>query len=545
MSTTTPPPAGAGGRRRFADRSVATKIGAIVALSCTVATGLLVVGLGGLADVNARTGDVYERDLLPAADLADLRSAALASQRDLANLALADDDAARADLAERVRADDERVDELTASYAAALSTDAQRAKLQEFSTWWTSYRGTRDGFLTPLATSGEAGDRAKFQQLYLGNVALLADNAEQALAELDDLSEEQARTSVEAAAGTYSTARTTMVAVLVAGLLVTVLLARWTTNLVVRPLRQVVDVLGRVAEGDLTATADVDRRDEVGRMAQALRTATESMRRTVAGLDADAGTLARAAGDLQATTSAISGSVVDVSDRAGTVARSAHDVSGHIAGAAAGAEEMGVSITEISSNASRAADVAGRAVGIATETGETMAALGRSSAEIGDVVKTITSIAEQTNLLALNATIEAARAGDAGKGFAVVAGEVKELSGQTARATEDIATRVQAIQGDVERAVTAISSISSVIAEISDYQGTIAAAVEEQAATTQEMSRLVGDAANGANEIAGTIGTVATAAQASGAGAAESDRAVRELAGMADRMRATVATFRY
>ncbi|WP_432498871.1 methyl-accepting chemotaxis protein [Kineococcus auxinigenes] len=544
MSTTTPPTA-APARRRFADRSVATKIGAIVVLSCTVSTGLLAVGLGGLSDVSARTGDVYRQDLLPAADLAELRAGALQSQRDLANLALAADDVARADLTARVQADDEHVDELVDSYGASLTTGAQRAKLREFTTWWDSYRGTRDGFLMPLATSGEDGDRAKFQQLYLGNVAILAGNAEQALLELDELSEEHAQASVDAAAGTYSTARTTMVAVLAAGLIVTALLARWTTNLVVRPLRQVVDVLGRVAEGDLTATADVERRDEVGRMAQALRTATESMRRTVAGLDADAGTLARAAGELQATTSAISGSVGDVSERAGTVARSAHDVSGHIAGAAAGAEEMGVSITEISSNASRAADVAGRAVGIATETGETMAALGRSSAEIGDVVKTITSIAEQTNLLALNATIEAARAGDAGKGFAVVAGEVKELSGQTARATEDIATRIQAIQGDVDRAVGAISSISSVIAEISDYQGTIAAAVEEQAATTQEMSRLVGDAANGATEIAGTIGTVANAAQVSGEGAAESDRAVRELAGMADRMRATVATFRY
>ncbi|WP_432483752.1 methyl-accepting chemotaxis protein [Kineococcus esterisolvens] len=545
MTTTTPPTAVAPARRRFADRSVATKIGAIVVLSCTVSAALLGVGLGGLADVNARTGEVYERDLLPAADLAELRADVLQSQRDLANLALADDDVARADLAARVHADDERVDELVASYGASLTSGEQRAVLREFSTWWESYRGTRDGFLAPLATSGEPGDRAKFQQLYLGNVAILADNAEQALAELDELSEQQAQASVAAAADTYSTARTTMVAVVVAGLLVTALLARWTTNLVVRPLRQVVDVLGRVADGDLTATADVDRRDEVGRMAQALSAATGSMRRTVAGLDADASTLARAAGELQATTSAISGSVGDVSERAGTVARSAHDVSGHIAGAAAGAEEMGVSITEISTNASRAADVAGRAVGIATETGETMAALGRSSAEIGDVVKTITSIAEQTNLLALNATIEAARAGDAGKGFAVVAGEVKELSSQTARATEDIATRIQAIQGDVDRAVSAISSISSVIAEISDYQGTIAAAVEEQAATTQEMSRLVGDAANGATAIAGTIGTVASAAQVSGESAADSDRAVRELAGMADRMRATVATFRY
>ena len=117
-----------------------------------------------------------------------------------------------------------------------------------------------------------------------------------------------------------------------------------------------------------------------------------------------------------------------------------------------------------------------------------MAKLGESSPEIGNVVKVITSIAEQTNLLALNATIEAARAGEAGKGFAVVANEVKELAQETAKATEDIARRVQAIQGDTTAAVAAIGEISTIIAQINDQQTTIASAVEEQTATTNEMS---------------------------------------------------------
>src|SRR5690606_21069933 len=146
----------------------------------------------------------------------------------------------------------------------------------------------------------------------------------------------------------------------------------------------------------------------------------------------------------------------------------------------------------------------------------------------GNVVKVITSIAEQTNLLALNATIEAARAGEAGKGFAVVASEVKDLAQETAKATEDIARRVAAIQVDTVSAVEAIAEISTIIANINDYQLTIASAVEEQTATTNEMSRSVAEAATGSGEIAANISGVAIASETSNVVIADMGSRVRD-----------------
>jgi hypothetical protein len=224
--------------------------------------------------------------------------------------------------------------------------------------------------------------------------------------------------------------------------------------------------------------------------------------------------LSHSAQDLGGTASALLGSAEDTATRAQAVAAASEQVAVTVKTVAESVEELSASIREIAGNASQAAEVAGQAVASAQETNLTVARLGQSSAEIGNVIKVITSIAQQTNLLALNATIEAARAGEAGKGFAVVANEVKELAKETAKATDEIGQKIESIQRNTAGAVNAIKAIVEIIHRISDYQSTIASAVEEQSATTNEIARNISEVAKGSGSITENITAVAQTARA-------------------------------
>jgi methyl-accepting chemotaxis protein len=205
---------------------------------------------------------------------------------------------------------------------------------------------------------------------------------------------------------------------------------------------------------------------------------------------------------------------------------------------------MNATIAEIAKNATEAARVSGEAVEAAESANQTVSKLGDSSVEIGKVIEVITSIAQQTNLLALNATIEAARAGEAGKGFAVVANEVKELAKQTAKATEEIKQKITVIRENTSGAVEAIGGIKGVIDKISHISTVIATAVEEQSATTGEMTRNVAEAARGAATISSNIQGVAEAAQNTSTNVGEAQTATEHLAKMANQLRDLVGRFK-
>jgi methyl-accepting chemotaxis protein len=315
---------------------------------------------------------------------------------------------------------------------------------------------------------------------------------------------------------------------------------------IAKPLQQLSSRLKDIAdgEGDLTRRVDVISHDEIGETSSSFNLFMDKLQGTMRQIAASTRQVAGASETLSNSSQQITANSEETSAQARVVSQATVQVSQNLQTVATGAEEMGTSIKEIAKNASEAAKIATSAVKIAESTTATVSKLGDSSNEIGQVIKVITSIAQQTNLLALNATIEAARAGEAGKGFAVVANEVKELAKETAKATEDISRKIEAIQTDTKAAVEAIASISDVINQVNGISNTIATAVEEQNATTNEMSRNVGEAARGSGEITSSIAGVAQAAESTSRGAGDTQKAAQQLVETSAELRRLVEQFK-
>ncbi|GAA0581469.1 hypothetical protein GCM10010172_78060 [Paractinoplanes ferrugineus] len=526
---------------KLADLRVGTKIYMSVLIVAVAALGIGVFGISRMNSLNHDIQEMKTRHVDALVQISTMRGASSDSFQGMWLYALLPTN--KADYLKRTRDAEVGFENALAAYRkVAAGSAAGTAAATKLASTFEYYQTLRDvlvfrqappaGFQTPAAD--QIGPVWQQTQTDLRS----------AIESLQRTEETESTAMTAAAEKSYQDARTQLIVIMAVAMLVALGLAVFVCRLILRQLATVSESLAAVAKGDLSVAADVQGRDEIGAMAVAVNQARDGLRDVVSHLSDSSRALGASSSRLISTTERIGVSAQEASNRADAVAVAAGTVSTNVTTVAAGSDEMGLSIREIAESANEAARVASEAVGVAEHTNATVTKLGASSAEIGNVVKAITAIAEQTNLLALNATIEAARAGEAGKGFAVVASEVKDLAQETAKATEDISRRVEAIQADTANAVVAIGEISGIITRINDYQLTIASAVEEQTATTGEMSRSVSDAAAGSTEIAGTIAGVASATQTTTSTLVEANGAVAELAGISSELQQVIGRFK-
>ena len=326
------------------------------------------------------------------------------------------------------------------------------------------------------------------------------------------------------------------------GLLVLALTIRGSIQ---NPLRGGMEVFRAFANRNFTHRMENGNDADLSEIADSVNQAGTSIREALTLIARHAESLSTASDELKLVSEQMSANAEETAAQANVVSDASEQVMKSVRTVAPSAEQMNGSIRDIAQNTNRAVTVTSEAVRVAENANGAVLRLGDSSTEIGKVIKVINSIAEQTNLLALNATIEAARAGEAGKGFAVVANEVKELAKETAKATQDIARKIETIQADTQGAVEAIGEIRSAINSVNDIQGTVATAIQQQASTTSDIERNVHDGARGTEEISANIAGVAQAARSTSSGASDTQRAAGELAHMASELRKVLSGFAY
>ncbi len=366
-------------------------------------------------------------------------------------------------------------------------------------------------------------------------------------------------------------ARTVVIVLGVAAIAVGIVLAILISLGIVRPLHTGAAFAHALADGNLKARLTLDQRDEIGILAKALNAMADKLGAMFADISRGVVTLSTSSGELSAISGEMSQGVEQTAAQTNMVAAAAEQVSANITAVAtaseqaaanigivsSASEEMSATINEIAKNTASARQIAAEAMSQSEECSQQVSELGHAAQQIGRVLETITEISEQVNLLALNATIEAARAGEAGKGFAVVANEIKELARQTAAATTDIKQQIGQIRGSIQGTVGGIGAIGAVVSKVNEIVAGIAAAIEEQSATTHEIAGNVAQAAEGiqsvnaniaqsstaVNDIAGEIAHVGRAADAIAGNSTRVDRSAAQLAVLSEQLKEMVGRF--
>jgi len=521
----------------FRDLPTLAKLGILTLFAGSLIAWVGHRGVQGMDDQSAMLNTLYERDLVGvvAADRAALAQANLA--RLTRQLMLDNGTAEEASDQEQYRAAKLELDQRLEALDRQIATQAGREAYLELTSLKPHYDDASD---RAVAHHGRLDGEAREAMLKLHPIG---SRMRELLGTVVDAEIALGRKTYQDSAARSQALRREAVALVLLAISGTLAIAILVVRAISGPLKQTAALLASVAGGDLSRRVEVSSRDEVGRTGASLNHALDKLSAALGAVDSRANQLAVASQSLASIGQQLGGTSEEGSAQAASLAAAAEEVSSNVRTISTSVAEMNSAVREIAKNSGDATGLAQEGADAAKQVRILMGELGSSSSAIGAVVKLISSIAEQTNLLALNATIEAARAGEAGKGFAVVANEVKELAKASAASTGEIAAKVAAIQSATTRSIDAIGKVTDIISRIAAQQAMVAAAVEEQVATTNEIGRNVEEASRASSEIARNATGVADVSKGTSRSAQAALEQANRLAATAAELRAQVAQF--
>jgi methyl-accepting chemotaxis protein len=551
------------------DLSIRTKV-LIAFLAVFLTTGALgIFALDQLSQVNAAAADVRD-NWLPSVNVLGRLAQRVEEFRNHEGLhVLSTDDKSIAEMSAKLDEDRQLLRELRKEYEPLVTPGYERGLVDEYDRLLAQYLQIEPKMLDLSSKNQNADATAIFK----GDMLPIFEKIRTTV--LDDLkfNTEQGKKASDQGVAIYKSSQLLIISALAFAAFLCLGASAAITIGVARPIGRTTKAVERLATGDLKVVVEgTERGDEVGALAKALQVfkdnaiemkrmeaeqeamkeRAEQERRAAMLKVADefersvrsvVDIVASASTEMEAAAQSLGATAEETSRQSSAAAAASEQASANVQTVASATEELSSSISEIGRQVQLSADIAKKAVAQAGDTGHTVDGLAQAAQRIGDVVKLIQDIASQTNLLALNATIEAARAGDAGKGFAVVASEVKTLATQTAKATEEIAGQITAIQGATGQTVSAIQNIGEVIGQMSEISGTIASAIQEQSAATSEISGNVQQAAQGTQEISSNLSGVTAATGETASASAQVLGAATELSQQSEKLRSEVERF--
>jgi methyl-accepting chemotaxis protein len=548
--------------------SIRAKIIAVIAVLLIVMTGMGIFAIRQMNVINASTVDIQTSWLPSVRVLGELRANTITYRVLVRSHILATDEAGKAAQAKLLVSSAEGIDKTRKSYEPLISSPEEQAIYNEFVQLWTSYVGE----VANLLVVSQKEEFAKARDLNADKVNPIGLKADEVLKKDIDLNNRGAEAAAADSASSFALAFKMLIGILGLSILLGVGIGFYLVRDVSRGIASIVTPMRALGAGDLTAEVPHQGENtEIGQMADTLQVFKDALiakkaADAAAAAEADAkiargqrvdnitrqfetmigelvGSLSSSSTELEAAADTLTTTAEATGKISNEAAITSQEVSSNVQSVASATEEITSSVQEIGRQVQEASRVAGEAVRQAQKTNSSIVELTNAASRIGDVVKLISAVAEQTNLLALNATIEAARAGDAGRGFAVVASEVKALAAQTSKATEEISLQIGGIQSATEASVETIREISSTINLISEISSTIAAAVEEQGAATQEISRNIQHAAQRSNSLSGNINDVSRGAGETGSASSQVLSSAQMLATDSGRLKIEVEKF--